>query len=178
MRTEYSESCLPAGIGNSFILLLAAVLLCGLVAGLIFQKSQGMDQMGGVPLLVAFLVLLIGPHLYNRRKSRFEGSRKPIKDIESFCSIQELRGTFVRILLYEDGIEIRAFYHRYFLPFQKILFISFTEGKSVSRLKIFTEMDDFPEYIISSGKEFISMALLIRKKFNNSNLQIENIGSE
>lgn len=177
MKTEYSESFLPAGIGSSFIMLLTAIFFCGLAAGLIFQDSQGMEQMGGVPLLVAFLVLLVGPLLYNRRKSRFERNRQPEKEFESFCSIQGLRGTFVRILLYENSIEIRAFYHRYHLPFQKIRFISFAQEKSFSRLAITSEIDDFPEYIVSSGKEFNSMAILIREKFENGNFHNENTGA-
>jgi hypothetical protein len=165
MKTKYSDSLIPLGIGTSFISLLIAILSIGAITGLYFEGKHSIKQLGGVPLLFAFLTLLVGPLLYNRKRSRFEKENKIDDTFEVFGTIQGLRGTFITFLIYEEGIEIRAFYHRYYLPFKDIISISTDEGCISTRLNIVTEIDGVPEYIVSSGKQFLYLVSCIKRKF-------------
>jgi uncharacterized membrane protein len=119
MHREYSDSIFPFGIGASFIISLVGLLLAGSLIGVFLGPllvQKGFEQGGGIILLIIVLVIIVGPIIYNKRISRFEKEKTVLKVIDHFGMIQGLRGAFIRLLLYEEGLEIRAFYHRYFIP--------------------------------------------------------------
>lgn len=168
---KYSDSIIPLGIGASFFLILLTLFAAGTVAGLLLGKDNELhQQLGGVPLLLVFLVLTVGPLLYNRKRSRFEANREIKQKHDFLGTIQGLRGVFFRLLIYEDGFEIRAFYHRYFIPFREIRKISIIENKLSTALKFPTNLYLIPNRIDSSGDAFRAMSLIIQKKVEPGHL--------
>jgi len=131
MNHKYSDSLFPWGIGASFVIVMLALMFGGTLVGVLlgpYLEKNDFKQGGGIILLVIILMIVVGPMIYNRRVSRFEKENNPLEKIDHFGIIQGLRGVFIRLLLYEDGFEIRAFYHRYYIPFDKI------EGISIERI--------------------------------------------
>lgn len=159
---------MPLGIGSSFISLLLFMLFTGAIVGLCCESTRTFKQLGGIPLLLVFLILLVGPLFYNRKISRFEKGQKTVISFKFFGEIQGLRGTFIKLLVYEEGIEIRAFYHRYYLPFTSIISISADPVFSGKKLNIASEIEGTPNYIVSSEAEFPDIAALIETKFISS----------
>ena len=164
MDKKYSDSLLPLGIGGSFFAMLVLMLLAGTLVGVLLGDLQEYTQLGGVVLLVIFVVLLIGPMLYNRKRSIFEQERSVIDVFDGFGTLQGLRGAFFRLIIYNEGIEIRAFYHRYFIPFEKIKQVSIEKGLIGHRINFVTEIIGIPDYLASSDQKFQAVALHIQKE--------------
>jgi hypothetical protein len=167
MKREYSDSFFPCGIGASFIITLLALMLGGLLLGVFlgpFLEQKNFKQGGGIILLVTILVIVVGPIFYNKLVSRFERERTPLKIIDHFGIIQGLRGAFIRLLLYEEGFEIRAFYHRYFIPFDKIDSVSIERILLSNRINIKTTIKGAPEFLTLPDKQQSDLAIIIRNK--------------
>jgi|LQYC01.1.fsa_nt_gi hypothetical protein len=174
MNREYSDSLFPSGIGVSFIITLLALLLGGLLAGVFlgpFLAKKGFEQGGGIILLLIFLVIMVGPIIYNKRISRFEKERTALRIIDHFGMIQGLRGVFIRLLLYEEGLEIRAFYHRYFIPFGKIDGVSIERLLFDKRINIKTTITGMPEFLTLPEKQLSDLTSIIQNKirYNKAN---------
>lgn len=165
MNKPYSDSIFPLGIGASFVASLVILMVVGTVAGLLLADRIQLKQMGGIPLLAIFLVLLAGPLVFIRKRSRFEAGREIIEKLDGIGTIQGLRGAFFRLLVYADGLEIRAFYHRYFMPFEKIRSISVEDGQFHACLSLETGIAGLPDYIVSAGKPFKHLAGRIEKRW-------------
>jgi hypothetical protein len=86
------------------------MLIMGSVAGYLLKDQINIQQFGGIPLIVIFTVLLVGPMLFIKRKSRFETDKAVVATFDGIGTIQGLRGALFRVLIYEEGIEIRALY--------------------------------------------------------------------
>lgn len=165
MNKGYSDSIFPFGIGTSFLVVFGVLMTSAAVTGFFLNERYGdMRGGGGIILLVIFLVMLVGPVIHYRKRSRYEKDKVVLKRYDGIGVIQGLRGALFRLLVYEDGVEIRAFYHRYYIPFSEINRVSIEEGHFNVRLNIATVIDGIPDHIISSGKQFMSMAVLIEKK--------------
>jgi hypothetical protein len=168
MDKNYSDSLIPLGIGASFFLGLVLLLILGTIAGLILADRVDIQQPGGVTLIAIFLILLIGPMLFIRRPSRFQAGRAVRAQFDGIGTIQGLRGALFRLLVYDDGIEIRAFYHRYYIPFEKIKSVTIEEGYFSKRLSIMSDIVGVPDYIRSAQKEFWPLAAQIEKMVKSS----------
>jgi hypothetical protein len=171
MNREYSDSLFPFGIGASFIISLLALLLAGSLIGVFlgpFLVQKGFEQGGGIILLIIVLVIMVGPIIYNKRISRFEKERTALKIIDHFGMIQGLRGAFIRLLLYEEGLEIRAFYHRYFIPFGKIDGVSIERLLFDKRINIKTTITGVPEFITLPEKQLSDLTSIIQNKIRYS----------
>ncbi len=135
MEKQYKEALFPFGVLGTFALLLA-VPLAGI---LLAEKFAGPEV---VPFLFfpLFLLVFVGPALYNRSESSFEKERTPVATYTGGGSMFLFNGSwpFFRLLVYADGVEIRVMFHRFFIPYDK--------------------MDDLPEKIgfFSSGIQFKS----------------------
>ena len=164
MNKKHSDSIFPIGIGASFVAVLFLILAAGTVIGFLVGDRFAVKQLGGVGLLFAFLVLLVGPLFYIRKKSPFEQGKVLRMMFDGMGVIQGLRGTFLRLLLYDDGLEIRAFYHRYYIPFNQIKKVRIAPGRFNTRINLETGIKGVPDYINSSGEQFSSLALLLEKK--------------
>jgi hypothetical protein len=146
-------------------------LLGGSLIGVLFGpllEQKGFEQGGGIILLFIILVMMVGPIIYNKRASRFERERTPLEIIEHFGIIQGLRGAFIRLLLYEEGLEIRAFYHRYYIPFDKIDGVSIERLLFGKRINIKTGITGVPEYLTLPDKQLSDLAHIIQTRIRNS----------
>lgn len=164
MKNKYSDSLIPLGIGTSYLLFLAILMLAGTGVGYFFKDKHAFPQAGGIILLIIFVILVLLPILYNRKKSPFEKNRVVLGKYDGIGIIQGLRGALFRLIIYKDGIEIRAFYHRYYIPFNKMKRVRIDEGYTSKRLKIETGISGIPNYIVSSGKEFRKLLELIENE--------------
>ena len=164
MDKRYSDSLFPTGIGASFFSALVIMLSAGAIVGFFWGDRHHFEQPGGVFLLTIFLVLLAGPILYNKKKSRFELKRSVLDTHDGIGTIQGLRGAMFRLIIYGEGFEIRAFYHRYYIPFESIEKVSIEKGYISQRLNFMNAIDGAPDYIIASGQKFQDLASLIEKK--------------
>jgi hypothetical protein len=72
--------------------------------------------------ILFFLLIFIGPFLYNRTTSPFEERRSAVASFTGGGSILLLNGSwlFFRLLIYADGVEIRVPFHRHFIPYDKM----------------------------------------------------------
>jgi hypothetical protein len=174
MNRKYSDSLFPWGIGASFVIVLLALISGGALVGVFlssFLEQKNFKQGGGIILLIMILVIVVGPMIYNKRVSRFEGERIPLKIIDHFGIIQGLRGAFIRLLLYDEGIEIRAFYHRYYIPFDKIDGVSIERLLLGNRLNIKTIIGGAPGFLTLPDEQLSDLAYIIQKKirYNKAN---------
>jgi hypothetical protein len=170
MDRDLSDALFPFGIGASFVITLLALMLLGSVVGFLlapFLAQEGFVHGGGIVLLVIFLVTIVFPIAYNRRISRFERQRTPLCTMDHFGTIHGLRGTFIRLLVYDDGLEIRAFYHRYFIPFDRIEDASIERLVFGKRLAIKTSLKGAPEFLALPDKELSDLVSTIKRKLEN-----------
>lgn len=136
-----------------------------------FLAQKDFEQGGGIILLIIILVIVVGPIIYNKRVSRFERERTPLKIIDHFGIIQGLRGAFIRLLLYEEGLEMRAFYHRYYIPFDKIDSVSIERLLFGKRINIKTTIMGVPEFLTLPDKQLSDLDYIIQNKikYNKAN---------
>lgn len=161
----------PFGIGPSFIIILLALILGGLLSGAFlepFLVRQNFNQGGGIILLICILVLIVGPIVYNKTVSRFERERIPLKIIDHFGIIHGLRGAFIRLLVYDEGLEIRAFYHRFYIPFEKIDGVLIERDFLARRIQIKTGIKGMPEWFTLPDKQLSDLASIIQSKTRHS----------
>ena len=169
MNKEYSDSLYPFGIGTSFVITLLTIMFGGALIGVFLEQGSFLKQSGGgIILLIIFFVILVGPIIYNKRVSRFEKDRTVLKKLDDIGIIQGLRGALFRLVLYEEGLEIRAFYHRYFIPFARIDDVSIEKGYFSKRLNIVTKIEDVPDSIVSSNKKLLDFAFFIENRMRSN----------
>jgi hypothetical protein len=146
----------------------------GALAGVLlgpFLEQKNFKQGGGIILLVIILVIVVGPLIYNNRISRFERKRIPLKIIDHFGIIQGLRRVFIRLILYDEGIEIRAFYHRYYIPFEVIDGVSIERMLFCNRINIKTIIASVPRFLTLPDKQLSDLTSIIQNKirYNKAN---------
>jgi hypothetical protein len=106
--------------------------------------------------------------IYNKRVSRFEKGKNPLEIIDHFGIIQGLRGVFIRLLLYEEGLEIRAFYHRYYIPFDKIDGVTIERILFCNRINIKTKIEGVPGFLTLPDKQLSDLASIIQNKIEQN----------
>jgi hypothetical protein len=165
MNKEYSDTLYPCGIGTSFIITFLAIMLGGALTGIFILQDSFLQQSGGgIILLLIFSAVVAGPIFYNKRISRFEKDRTVIRKFDDIGAIQGLRGAFFRFVLYDDGLEIRAFYHRYFIPYDKIEAVSVENGYFSKKMTLATMLEGVPDCIVASDKQLLDIACFIENK--------------
>ncbi len=115
----YKDALLPFGVIGTFALMLAAAM------GILFLAMKAVPpQVMPLVFFPVFLTLFFGPALYNRMQSPFElqAGRKLIESCTGGGSIFLFNGSwpFFRLLVYQDGIELRVMLHRFFIPYDKL----------------------------------------------------------
>ena len=96
-------------------------------------------------------------------KSPFQRDKTILITYDGIGTMQGLRGALFRLILYEEGIEIRAFYHRYYIPFEKIKNIVIEKGYISKTFNIDSEIKGVPKTIVSVDKKFWEFAEKIEK---------------
>jgi len=132
---QYKEALFPFGVLGTFAVLLAVPL-----AGIMIVTKYSDPEIIPFLFFPLFLLVFVGPALYNRSESSFEKERAPVATYTGGGSMFLFNGSwpFFRLLVYADGVELRVMFHRFFIPYDK--------------------MDDLPEKIgfFSSGVQFKS----------------------
>jgi len=174
MNRKYSDSLFPWGIGASFVFTLLALIFGGALAGLLvepFLEHKNFKQGGGIILMIIILVIVVGPIIYNKKVSRFEIERTPLKILDCFGVIQGLRGAFIRLIVYDGGIEIKAFYHRYLIPFEMIESVSIERIFFCNGINIKTKIEGVPGFLSLPDEQLSDMASIIQNKigYNKAN---------
>lgn len=118
-QVKFKDSPAPFGIFGTLFLLIA-ILLCIIMIALKYMGPQAMSFI----FFPMFLLAFIGPALYNRAQSPFEieRGRTFIASYTGGGSIFLFGGSwpFFRLLVYQDGVEIRVMFQRYFIPYDKM----------------------------------------------------------
>ena len=120
-QDRYCHALLPFGVHLTFF----AVLGGGMLAAFLVSHFVEGIEMHGL-FLPVFLVIFVGPILFNYIPSPFQKQRKVLAQVTGGGSIYMLNGTwpFFRLLIYADGIEIRFFLHAWFIPYTRLESIS------------------------------------------------------
>jgi len=111
----YKDALFPFGIGGTFVLLVGGLLITVFTVG----KYLG-ESMMSVIFLAGFAFAFFGPMIYNRLPSPFEKNRQFIASYTGGGSVLLFHGTwpFFRLIVYEDGLEVRVMFHRFFIPYE------------------------------------------------------------
>lgn len=111
----YKDALFPFGIGGTFVLLVGGLLITVFTVG----KYLG-ESMMPVIFLAGFAIAFLGPMIYNILPSPFEKNRQFIASYTGGGSVFLFGGTwpFFRLIVYEDGLEVRVMFHRFFIPYE------------------------------------------------------------
>ena len=140
----YCHALLPFGVHITFYVVLATGMLA------IFLLSSSLDAAGiHGAVFPIFLVLFLGPVLYNYIPSPFQKQREARHVATGGGSIFFLNGTwpFFRLLVYADGIEVRFFLHAWFIPYTKLESISLSRNVISKALLICSDLPKVPSRI-------------------------------
>jgi hypothetical protein len=116
-KATYASSPLPFGVLGTFFLMLV-------VAGAILHGSDYFlgESATLLTFLLVFLGIFIGPVSYNFVPSPFQEDRQIIDSYICGGSTFLFQATvpFFRLLLYNDGLEVRFMLQRYFIPYDRM----------------------------------------------------------
>jgi len=146
--TNYKEALLPFGVFGTFALLIAIPL----VSFFAIEKFGDTNQIA-FPLMPTFLFIFLAPVAYNFLPSSFEKQRNPIASFTGGGSIFLFNGTwpFFRLIIYDDGLEIRVMFHRFFIPYDKMEDIPKKIGFFTRGILIKSNLPDVPTGIRYQG---------------------------
>ena len=163
-QVRYKEALLPFGPIGTFALLLAVPMLIILIG----QKYYGPEFM---PFFFGpfFLFIFLGPVLYNNIPSSFQKERKIVASFTGGGSIFLFHGSwpFFRLIVYEDGLEIRFMFHRFFIPYDKMEDIPDKVGFFNRGILIKSDLPDVPSGIRFSAfgmKKMVEVVNQTRRK--------------
>jgi hypothetical protein len=147
-QVNYADSVLNIGLFPSFALFISGSLAILMIIDHAFGDSY---LQFSFPLV--FIALFLGPIMYNRRTSPFEKSRKIIKSYTGGGAIGFFHATtpFFRLLLYEDAIEIRVFFHSFLIPYDKMEKAPELRQKVFGGISITSDLPGVPFYIMFYG---------------------------
>ncbi len=149
----------PFGVNDTkhvlFVVVLIWVAITYAVSYVIGERIAGVVGVGG------FGFLLLAPGLYSGIRSPFEERRKLVSSFAglgwfSTTPYQWLRECvpFMRILIYEDGVEVRANFCCYFIPYNLMIRRGPKTGwLRVRGLSIESELPGVPNAIDYCGRD-------------------------
>jgi hypothetical protein len=113
----YKDSFFPFGVFGTFAILFAVAML------ILFVAERYVDpELMSVIFTVFFLFIFLGPTAYNYIASPFQNDRDLMASFTGGGSIYFFSGSwpFFRLLIYNDGLEVRVMFHRFFIPYDKM----------------------------------------------------------
>jgi hypothetical protein len=116
-QTNYKDALFPFGILGTFSLLIAVPL----IAFFAIERFGDLNEMAFL-FVPTFLFIFLTPVAYNFFPSSFQKERSPIASFSGGGSIFLFHGSwpFFRLIVYNDGLEIRVIFHRFFIPYDKM----------------------------------------------------------
>jgi len=116
-QVKYKDSPFPFGVTGTMALVIAGPLPIIFVA----ETYLGPEIL---PLIIfpAFLFIFLGDVIYNFVRSPFERDRRLVASHTGGGSIFLVHGSwpFFRLMLYDDGLEVRFMFHRFFIPYDRM----------------------------------------------------------
>jgi hypothetical protein len=111
----YKDALFPFGILGTFALLVGGLLITVFT----IEKFLGESMMIAV-FLPGFALVFFGPIIYNRLPSPFEKGRQLVASYTGGGSLLLFGGTwpFFRLMVSDDGLEVRVMFHRFFIPYE------------------------------------------------------------
>ncbi len=165
LGTNYKESLFPFGIFGTFIILMAAFGITMIVGG-----KFVLPKFMFLVFMPAFFFIFLAPVIYNLFPSGFEKKRTPVATFTGGGSVFLFNGTwpFFRLLVYNDGLEIRVMFHRYFIPYDEMDDIPDKVGFFNRGILIKSDLPDVPSGIRFFGfgmKKIIETVNNIRNRY-------------
>ncbi len=116
-QKKYKDALFPFGIFGTFALLITIPLTLFFV----IERFGDPKQMAFMFMPIFFFVFFT-PVAYNFFPSTFQKQRNLLASFTGGGSIFLLNGTwpFFRLIVYNDGLEIRVMFHRFFIPYDKM----------------------------------------------------------
>lgn len=116
-QTKYKEALLPFGILGTFAFLIGTPLLLIVI----LERYFG-PRVFHYLFMPLFVLIFFGPIVYNYIPSRFQRERSVMASYTGGGSILLFHGSwpFFRLMVYEDGVEVRVEFHRFFIPYNKM----------------------------------------------------------
>jgi len=116
-RQSYKHSPFPFGVTVTFTILFLPLFLIIMLT--FVYAGPEYAPLAFIPLII---ITFIAPILYNYLSSPFQKERKVINSFTGGGSISLFNASppFFRLLLYEDGLEIRVMFQCYFIPYDKL----------------------------------------------------------
>jgi hypothetical protein len=158
----YKDALFPFGIGGTFVLLVAGLLVAVFAA----KKYVG-EPIESVIFVAGFVLIFFGPVVYNRLPSPFENNRKVITSRTGGGSAGLLYGSWplFRLIIYEDGLEVRAMFHRFFIPYDQMEDVPQKVGFFSRGILIKSDLPDVPSIIrfMSFGIKKVNQTIIEAK---------------
>lgn len=147
-ETKYKDSPFPFGVTGTFLLSFVVLLLpVAAVFGLAGPEF--------VPyaFLPAFLVIMCAPVAYNYCSSPFQDRRTLLASYTGGGSIFLFNASwpFFRLMVYEDGVEVRVEFHRFFIPYESMGDFPEKVGFFTRGLLIASDLPGIPSKIRFAG---------------------------
>ncbi|KPA13181.1 membrane protein [Candidatus Magnetomorum sp. HK-1] len=168
-QLKYKEALIPFGVLGIFALLIAIPLLSFFAIDMFDDPSKMIPN-----FMATFVFIFFALVAYNFIPSTFQKQRKTIESFTGEGSIFLFNGTwpFFRLLVYEDGIEIRVMLHRFFVPYDKMEDIPEKVGFFSRGILIKTELPGVPSGIRYQGfgiKKVTEIVIKYRNIYTNNN---------
>ena len=119
--------------------------------------------------LPAFFIMFFGPIIYNTFPSSFQKERSIVRSFTGGGSISLFHGywPFFKLMVYHDGLEVRAMFHRYFIPYENMDDIPGKVGFFNRGLLIKSNLPDVPSGIRFSGFGMKKIVAVVNETRNN-----------
>jgi hypothetical protein len=116
-ETRYKDAPVPFGLLGTLFVMIAVPMVVTVAAFKI-----GGPEVAASLFLPLFILIFAGPILYNRVASPFEQGRSLVASYIGGGSTFLMNGSwpFFRLLVYTDGVELRAMFHRFFIPYDRM----------------------------------------------------------
>jgi hypothetical protein len=164
-QTKYKDALLPFGILGTFAFLIGVPLL------LIFILERYFGP-GAFPYLFmpTFILIFFGPIVYNYIPSRFQRERSVVASCTGGGSILLFHGSwpFFRLMVYEDGVEVRVEFHRLFIPYNKMADLPNKIGFFGRGVLIKSDLPGVPSGIRFSGFGMKKILIVLNEMRNKS----------
>ena len=164
-QIKYKDALLPFGLFGTCALVIGIPLL----VIFILEKHFGPAAATQV-FFPTFILIFFGPVVYNYFPSRFQRERSIVASYTGGGSILLFHGSwpFFRLMVYEDGVEVRAMFHRFFIPYDKMGDIPDKVGFFSRGVLIKSELPGVPSGIRFNGfgmKKLLRMLNEMKTKY-------------
>lgn len=169
---QYKDSLVPLGIFGTFTLIMVGPLL-----GMPIIEKYGGQQIMPYIFIPYFLLTFLGPLIYNIFPSPFEKERNIVASYTGGGSIFLFYWTwpFIKLNVYDDGLEIRIMFQRYFIPYDKMDDIP-DQGDFFNRgILIKSDLQDVPYGIRFIGFGMKNMLKVVKETRNKYRLSINRL---